>query len=296
MIFTNLPLCSKVLPYYGHTHTCVLLLIGLWKKSNEFWIKNIDILIRIILKNNKMKLSISSIYDISYNYALFDWIIDTELNHDLETLAKAVEKIGDSKLLSLAPSEWKITQHNLNSFIILLKGSRNVDLSPIQVDLSHECLQREEIMPAIVKISEADKLPTINLTLKHNEMVFPHIKQYRKILEETVVGLSKVTINMAMVKILKQSKILPNEVLQTSVESISLDWNINKRKNGLSVVESTKFLFSVFPNIQEFEIGGALISKDRWYEVMDQITLNSTGNLKSLKYRCDQNRINNVRS
>jgi hypothetical protein len=54
-------------------------------------------------------------------------------------------------------------------------------------------------------------------------MVFPHIKQYRKILEETVVGLSKVTINMAMVKILKQSKILPNEVLQTSVESISLD-------------------------------------------------------------------------
>jgi hypothetical protein len=87
-------------------------------------------------------------------------------------------------------------------------------------------------------------------------MVFPHIKQYKLVLQESVVDINEISMNLAMVSILYHAKVEPNDVLKKSVSAIYVDATTLKLKNNLSLTESRNYLYSVFPNLRKlkFEI------------------------------------------
>lgn len=84
-------------------------------------------------------------------------------------------------------------------------------------------------------------------------MVFPHIKQYKIILQESVIEIDEISMNLAMVNVLCKSKVEPNEVLKKSVSSIYVDATTLKRKNEVSITESRNYLYSVFPNLRKLK-------------------------------------------
>jgi hypothetical protein len=94
--------------------------------------------VKVILKHNKMKLSISSISKVGFMYTLFKWKIDVDSEIELETFAKLLEEVQIPEALSLAETKWKVNQKNLNNFIRIIKNGGGVDFSPIQIDLGHE--------------------------------------------------------------------------------------------------------------------------------------------------------------
>lgn len=284
MILWNLPLCSNILPYYGYTHSWILMLLQMWRASRSFCFKNMDILVKIILKSNKMNISISSIPNVKCSLSLFVLRVTTEVPDELEALACIVDELEDPTLLSISESEWKITQQNLKSFWFLLSKNPGIDLSKINVELSQECLKRSEIMNWITCSAEPYKLPSFNLTLCHNEMVFPNIVQYKKIMQESVVGFNRLSTNIAMVEVLRKSKVTPNKIISNAVKSVSLDWDSQKRRNNYSLSDSMKYLLESFPHMEELVIGGTQLTKEKFHENFQNLINVNVGNLNWLKF------------
>jgi len=108
-------------------------------------------------------------------------------------------------------------------------------------------------------------------------------------MQTSVVGFTKLTTNLAMVEVLKKSKVSPNDVLQGSIKSISMTAESKKKRNNYNVLESTKYLLLNFPMVEELIVDGSMLDKQKCFEIFKTIVSDvKPSHLRILKFNCNQ--------
>lgn len=169
-------------------------------------------------------------------------MIDQDLNQGFERVLEALSQNDKIGCITFSPAFWQINSVNMKNFLSLLRNSLKLNLKNVTADISHECLKNTELNYFYENQVEGRGFPDFNLTLKHNEMVFPNVIQYKKIMQESVVKYNKLTTNAAMLQVLEKSKVTPNEILAKSVKRASLDFSTNKKRHRYEIAKSTDFL------------------------------------------------------
>ena len=270
-LLLNLPLLSKILPYYDFTHRWIAMLQRIWSKSSNLVKNNQRILIDVILKQNKQKVHIKSFYQLMKEgtyykrietgetdlhnldfVKMFELLVTTSVPDDLSYLKQVVKATPIQNNLVIAKNEWIVTSENSKIFVSIMQSNPWLNLSTINAKIHQEWFKKQEDINMFNWIQKRWNLPSFELVLKHNEMVFPNLSLYKSILQTVKLDFYKLSTNLALVDLFRKSKVKPNDML--SFEMIEFDCKSCKKNNKYNVFEWIKYLVDNFKSTQKLVI------------------------------------------
>lgn len=281
----KLSLWSKVLPYFSHTHTWILMMLELCHKSRELWLKNFEIFVKIILKDNKINLPINyfSIKGLGsgLNFAMFNFNVTTSTSEQLEHLVQLPDRIFYSELLWIEPEEWNISTDNMKSFISLLRRNPGHNLSKIRVKINQDWFKKPEDATALNSLRDLNTPFQMDLVLKHNEMVFPNVSLYKTIIQNSSLNFEKLSTNISLVELLRKAKVMPSNFL--SVSRIEFECLSSKRNQKYSIPECVRYLLEIFPSSHELIINWDTANEGKCLETIQNLSKEERWSLQNIK-------------
>ena len=209
----------------------------------------------------------------SYNLdfvKMFELLVTTSIPDDLSYLKQVAKATPIQNNLVIAKNEWIVTSENSKIFVSIMQSNPCLNLSTINAEIRQEWFKKQEDINMFNWIQKRWNLPSFELVLKHNEMVFPNLSLYKSILQTVKLDFYKLSTNLALVDLLRKSKVKPNNML--SFEMIEFDCESCKKNNKYNVFEWIKYLVDNFKSTQKLVINYQSEYESKYNEALKELS------------------------